>query len=526
MEDNNKNKNGFVPSYIKQEEVAENTTNKNDNSKDKKKSSNNSRKRLGIITIIFIVVILVLVIFFAIKIYSYFSNMKYNDYKMKMDAYGYNILYNNEKSTSSENLTKSEALKVVIGTVMGKTDISDLYGTLGDTDNVDDLGELKQITGSYEAYDAEGNLVTVEIPEDADYTIYEGTYDDETGDIILDDENEENNDNKPNDKLDKYTETYKNQIWVDYAVDKGIIATDDVNKDNAGKKATFMDVLKYLEGTKKTILNMQAGAKEDDVKDMEIYTNEEQLIISDLLKSKALTDTNQKLNAYKDATKGKVNMLLVNFMENNNLMTYGGKININKEKEPSNKSDYPYTLANIDKSVYEVQNYIADKKNYKTAKQLYSQMRAEYSQIEDVITTYFNTILNIDYNSPLTEDSLDDLINLMDMTSSTEYNEIYDYFEYVKTNEIKLTGTSSIIFPAIYYDGNNYRVRVKVEYTVENAKDYNNLILGDYKSNSSIGYEKSKKELLLDVPLNKFEDTTVMSVVLKPISEMIAGQIK
>ena len=53
---------------------------------------------------------------------------------------------------------------------------------------------------------------------------------------------------------------------------------------------------------------------------------------------------NVKINGSKKLTKAKLNEMIINYVREYNTITVNGdRININKEKEPSNAYQYPYT---------------------------------------------------------------------------------------------------------------------------------------------------------------------------------------
>jgi len=82
-----------------------------------KKTGNNANKKIPI----FVIGICILVIAVIAIINIVLNNVeykKYEKYEEKMNKYGFNKLYDNGSAKTSEKVTKSEALKVIIGTCL------------------------------------------------------------------------------------------------------------------------------------------------------------------------------------------------------------------------------------------------------------------------------------------------------------------------------------------------------------------------------------------------------------------------
>lgn len=93
-----------------------------------KKTGNNANKKIPI----FVIGICILVIAVIAIINIVLNNVeykKYEKYEEKMNKYGFNKLYDNGSAKTSEKVTKSEALKVIIGTCLNTSDISSLTKT-------------------------------------------------------------------------------------------------------------------------------------------------------------------------------------------------------------------------------------------------------------------------------------------------------------------------------------------------------------------------------------------------------------
>lgn len=90
------------------------------------KNSKNKKRRLSVYTFLIgmcLILVLVFVLVLGVKILYPF--IKYSKYTTKMNKYELNLLYDNEKATSSQSVTKSELVKVIVGSILNKQDISD-----------------------------------------------------------------------------------------------------------------------------------------------------------------------------------------------------------------------------------------------------------------------------------------------------------------------------------------------------------------------------------------------------------------
>ncbi len=477
-EENNKKK--IIPAYMRKEDQGESADKKQDKPKKKIKSK---------ITVIFIIVALLVLLlagFGVYKLVEFFRFNVYSEYQTKMNNYAFSDLYNNSTARNSDYVTKSEALKLIIAAALNRNDIKDLV----DYSDIIDEGD----TDTEEGFTDENNQTNVD-----ENTPYE------------------------------YVEKYTNGMWVDYALNKGIISQKDINQDNANEKATYLEVIKYITSVKKNLLKIDlVSTTTPEFKDINAYTVEEQSNISDLVSTGIIDNSNKNLNGNKKIRKGELNKLIINLVEKNNLITINGeKLNINKEKEPSNVKDYPYILANVDKSIYETKDFKADEKKYKNALQCFKEMKEQYLQIDEIVSIYFNTILNISYDNLSDEkiEEMKDNLRIMD----NYYDGIEDldkYIEYVKANNIKITGSAKVQMPAVYFDGVNYRARTKIEYNIESANNLNNVLYKDLTLQNSQSYKIGKTQKIIDVPLSfRADSSDIMYVVPLPISNMIAGEI-
>lgn len=96
--------------------------------KDKKtqevKKPNKSINKKSIILIIGICIVVIAIVAIVNVILTNMEYKKYERYEDKMNRYGFNKLYDNESAKTSEKVTKSEAIKMIIGTCLNTFDIS------------------------------------------------------------------------------------------------------------------------------------------------------------------------------------------------------------------------------------------------------------------------------------------------------------------------------------------------------------------------------------------------------------------
>lgn len=296
-------------------------------------------------------------------------------------------------------------------------------------------------------------------------------------------------------------DNYENAIWVEYAKFRGIITDSDINKDNAKDKATYIEVIRYLANAKTKILEKELdSAPSMKVKDLDNYKSDEQVAIEDMIANEIITINTKKINGNKHIFKGQMNELISNFAIKYNTITVNGeKVNINEDKMPSNKDQYPYTLASVDKSVYEKEFYIDDENNFKSPKELYTVKKEYYTQVQEIAEGYYDTILNVDYNTINYEDMKDNILQYV--LYGTEGLE--EYVNYVKSNKIIIQGKSTVMFPIIYFDGLEYNVRMKLEFEIKNSNTRNNLLYMDPVNNNEnpVKYNNNSYTVYIDAKM-------------------------
>ena len=316
-------------------------------------------------------------------------------------------------------------------------------------------------------------------------------------------------------------DSFNNETWSVYANEIGII-DNALNKDTAKEKIKYIDALVYLSRAEQILnhytLNTDVAV---NLKDFNKYNQEQQYVIKDAISYGIILNENVNLNGNKNMTKGMLNKLVVDYIEKKNLVIFTGeKVRATEENMPSNKDDYPYILETVENSVYEIPSYCFLDSSA-NAIDVYRARRSQYDVINNIVTSYYNILLNVDYETITFEDFKSKILSVA--TFSVEDEDIQNYINYVKENKIKITGTSKVQFPIIYSDGIGYRVRTKIDYNVSSQGSLKNVLFLD--SN----YEKESEHILggntkiIDTPIvvNK-----AISVNVKPIAKSIAGKVE
>lgn len=462
MEENNNNEvsqstkeEKFVPAYQKK-----NIEEKKDKSKEKKTKKEKNIKKEKIkdgnkkkvfkskITLIIIALVILIIAFLGYTFIKKATN-EVSDYDKLMENYGFTSLYSN----SSDKVTRSEAIKIVVASSLNVNDITN-------------------------------NMFEYKKDEELEYP---------------------------------------NQNWIDYAISVGMISENEITTQNQDEYVSYVEVLRYLSNAKVNILGKTLDIEEKvNYKDYEGYTTEQKWAISDAIHSGVLDNNKTKLNGNKDITKSKFNELIIRYVQNYNLLTLeGDKINIKQDKMPSNKNLYPYTLASVDKSIYEI-DFAKVNDDFKTPLEVYSEIKSDYNKISDTITSYIENIFNIDYENIKLQAYKDTMykISMYKISSSSLDN----YLQYVKDNKIKITSEQKVILPVIYFDGESYRARVQIKYNVESAIKLNDLVYGD----NGMEYTLGNKTVYLDIPfkINSTYNYVYLSNTDSSVLDNISGKVK
>ncbi len=323
--------------------------------------------------------------------------------------------------------------------------------------------------------------------------------------------------------------TYSNAIWVEYAIKQGIVGASEVNEETADEKAKYQDVLVWLYNIKAKMLDVEPDtAVNYNIKDINAYNADTQLAIYDLLNSNIIVENTKRVNGTKKLYKGKLNELIINFVEEYNRITVGdARININEEKIPENANMYPYTLASVQKDIYEIPFKNDGSEGFISPIEYYPDNKEYYGQIKNYVEGYYGYLMNINYED----------ISVAKMKRSLKkyaYEEFDDekikkYVDYVINNKIKLTGTATAQLPCVYFDGKDYRARIKLEFSVESSNTDANLLYYDLESNG-VTYKSDKITIYVDTVMNKLgasqtlfiKEGTISSILAKSSSSIVS----
>ena len=189
------------------------TIKKDKNTSEAKKEKDNKPKAIkSKITVILIALVVVVVLAISLSLVYIFNNESIEDYNQLMDDYGLSLLYNNQTSNSSDKITKSEAIKLVIGATLKTEDIT-----------------------SY-------------MPDDMLYKTNKVTQTESGESINLDELFNQIS------KTEKIEEEYTNEYWIRYANSIEFIRKDEITKDNYNDEVTYLEFIQYISKAKTVLL--------------------------------------------------------------------------------------------------------------------------------------------------------------------------------------------------------------------------------------------------------------------------------
>ena len=114
------------------------------------KKNNLKDKQISIFSLIFLAAIIAIIIGLYIGIRYLVITLKYKEYTDKMNTYGYNVLYENQKATSVQKFTNMEMLQVVTGSIRNMKVLDSSYNKDGVDDWKTYLKDLGMLTKEYE----------------------------------------------------------------------------------------------------------------------------------------------------------------------------------------------------------------------------------------------------------------------------------------------------------------------------------------------------------------------------------------
>lgn len=377
-----------------------------------------------------IIAVVVLIIVFIVAGLLYLNNVKkyqqkYEPYAKKMETFGFNQRYNDEKTNDYKSVKKGEAIALVLSAVYNTNDITEIG--------------------------------------------YNPLFED------------------------------KNSAWVRYAEVEGVIPESSITKENVNKKVTMLEVITYLGKCKELFLDKELDTNvELKIKGTKKLSKEQINYLKDAVKM-GIIENKGFFNANKKIKRGEFNKIVMDYM-NQNLKTFdlGVEVETDNTLYPSNAIDYPYIAKGIDKSIYEIPFKNVEGKKIQKPNEVYSIFKNISTLTEETVKTYFDLLLNVDYKTINAEELKTKYKDLMQFFP--QIGEVDSYVNFVKENKLVIKGNANPLWPIIYYDGDNYRVRTEVNFEVVSGNTNENILLGDLTSQEKTTYEKNNS-FIVDVPL-------------------------
>lgn len=225
----------------------------------------------------------------------------------------------------------------------------------------------------------------------------------------------------------------------------------------------------------------------------------------------------------KTLNKGMLNEIVINFVEKYSTITvHNDEILKDVDKMPSNYKMYPFILSSVDKRIYEIPNNFVDKYDYADARTLYREVKYHYKDIDAMVTKYLNTVLNVDYQN-LDEAKFKENVRSVSLFSVSD-TAFKEYFDYVKSNKIQISGTAEVQYPAIYFDGFVYRARVKIVLDIKNAVKPDNLIFRDLGQMGTVRYKGKHIVRVVDFALSRYYNTLDFGVYVSALTPIGLSQ--
>lgn len=167
---------------------------------------------------------------------------------------------------------------------------------------------------------------------------------------------------------------------------------------------------------------------------------------------------------------------------------------------PSNYNEYPYIVYGIPKEAYERPFIYSDKFEVNPPINCFAKYSNAMERGASYASNYFDAILNVDYKN-LNEQKFS-----KDVSTCLYYvpeEDIAEYIQYVKQNEIVLSGKGFAIPGTLYISDGFLYVRAILQFEVVSAKDMKNLLFGDMRFGlpDDVKYNSKSYTLYVDLPL-------------------------
>ncbi len=394
------------------------------------KSGKKINKKNKVAFAIFFSLCVLAVVGLVILIRNIIIENKYAYYTQRMEWYGYDKLYDNEQATATESVMSDEIAKMVAAVLYNETDTSF----------------------------AKRKLPGV---------------------------NEEN--------------LSVNESWLEYAKSIPLTYAKDITfGTNTSKLQIAKLIVDGIEKVYRKDIEITETLKE---KYRKKYTEEELDVIDKGISIGILKNSKRDINKV-GIIKGELNKMLIIASEKYSMVYYNNTYSIKNnasvitdEKQlPENADKYPYIIEGIEKEIYEIEMPEMLSEISETPKMVYDVYHDAYYDTEKNIESYFDTILNVDYNTINKEEFTNNIktcvvynINSVFIDNQPYLQNIEEYVNYVKENHIILKGKATPLLPIIYSNGMLHFLRCKIEFEVVNSDTNKNLLFWDtdkeYNSN-------------------------------------------
>lgn len=291
----------------------------------------------------------------------------------------------------------------------------------------------------------------------------------------------------------------KNAAWVRYAEVEGVIKEGSINAENVNKNAKMIDILVAFGKCKELFL--QQEVKKDtplNLKGIKKLSEEELKYVKDAVAMGIIPNTGY-FNPNKKIKRGQFNKIILEYMNTaSKAMALGIEIEENTANFPSNYMDYPFIVKGIDKSLYEIPFKKSELSEIQKPKEVYGGFKDISTIAEETIKQYCDLLLNVDYkniNEPELEKSYRSLMQFFPRVELVK-----EYAEYVKEHKLVIKGKATPLWPIIYYDGDVYRFRTKLDFEILEGDTKENVLLGDVIREEKSVYE-DKNSIVIDMPL-------------------------
>ena len=310
--------------------------------------------------------------------------------------------------------------------------------------------------------------------------------------------------------------------WYEYSLEYGL----NSRVKDSNEIATKIDAAITLVNTVEILLGKEIEQTKLEISKnkLAMFTEDEKIAISKAINLGLIENKSSEMSK-KALLKGQLNKMIINIVEKYSTIYYGSRIEeskvnlvIDKSKMPSNYKEYPYIVDNIDKEIYELDFDIQTQRTAQTPEVTYKNMGYLYMQIDELITRYFDSILNVDYTKITETNFLNSIKNHVVYSITKE--DVQDYVKYVKNNKIKLEGKATPLLPIMYNNGEQYVVRTKLEFKILNSNTTNNILFGDEKNN--VNYNGKEFIAYIDIPMGMTANAYSLRIHTSCMAENLA----